>query len=103
MLKFVFANLALFVVYCAIALLSDWVSVKGVLHWNSFVLEWGVPAVMLSAIPVTCFVNWWLLSIEKPRKRLFVGIALGLLAIAIAIVPYGILVITFHLAIGGTL
>lgn len=56
-----------------------------------------------SAVPVTLYANWRFMTIKHPLKRIFIGCGLECLVLAAACVPFYLIMIEFHLAIGGSL
>lgn len=98
----IIANTTLFVGYCIVAMLFDLLYVSQGQPHDSLLAAVGA-LLMWSSIPVACFVNWSLLAIDRPKMRVLVGVFLGLLALAVGFVPYCLLMLNFHMWLGGTL
>lgn len=101
-MKFVVANVVLFVAYTGLGMIGTWTYVRGGQDPDS-ILRTVSALGQSTALPVACIVNWWLCRLRNEVWRICAGIGLGLLACAIAFVPYFLIGLKFHLAIGGTL
>ncbi len=105
-MRYFAANVGLFVAFTGIAMVGDYLDVRARFH-PSVLLDYAIRPllilVMWSVIPVSCWMNWHFLDKQEPRKRLILGIGLGLLFCVLAFIPYVLIILKFHTSIGGTL
>jgi hypothetical protein len=102
-MKFILANLILFVVYFSVSSLLDLIYVRDGQPYGTLFYGLVVPVLLWTAVPVAWVINTWLVHDTNWRRRLMKGAALAALAIVIAFGPYCLLGIQFHLWIGGSL
>lgn len=101
-MRHLIANLLLFIAYCGAGMLLDWAYVMRGQPYGSWLEQLG-NVFLWTSLPIACFVNWKLLSIVNPKRRMIAGLLLGLTVFAISLVPYCLIGLYFHLWIGGTL
>src|SRR5687767_13718915 len=100
-MRLLLANLGLFAAYSAVTLGFTWLEVRGPTICSQLV-ELFIPFLFTSAIPVACYVNWLLLRIEDATTRLAAGVGLGLVVVAISVIPFFVIQLHFFFEIGGT-
>jgi Na+-driven multidrug efflux pump len=102
-MRFVVANLVLFIIYCTGICAFDWMYVRLGQPHDEVLFLTVEPLLIWSAVPVTCAVNTWLVQAATSFRRVLIGTMVALLAIAVAFVPLCLLLVHFHVWIGGSL
>lgn len=97
------ANVLLFVGYTGIWMAGVWWDTVVVRNQQNSLLVFCLIAWMLSALPVACLVNWWLLRIRNRVRRILIGIGIGALAFGAGYLPFCFAAFFFYMAIGGSL
>lgn len=101
-MRFVLANLCVFVVYTAVGILGTWLDVRyGQPDESMLFVMFGV--FQWTSLPVAVAVNSMLMHSSSWSHRILYGTLVGVALFALAVIPYSLIVIGFHIEIGGTL
>lgn len=100
-LRHLWANVVLFVLYSTGGMLLTYLDVQRGMRTPDFPLGWIGALFFPSAIPLTLWVNWRITP--NQRNRVLVSGFVALVALAVAFIPFCLLMVNFRLAVGGTL
>ena len=103
MTRLLIANICLFLLYVGNGLLGTWLYVRSGQPLDSFLYNPIFPMLQATSLPVAIAADCRILYLENRTHWLRNGAIAAAVSFALALFPYGLIIIGFHLAIGGTL
>jgi hypothetical protein len=102
-MRHVLWNVAVFNVYCLLGIAHAWIFGEWPSHPTAiYALGYiAFSGILWSSLPVTLFLNWYLLRTPNKKRRLVFGLAIGGVAFGLGCVLWVMIVLWFHMDILG--